>query len=100
MNNVKEDLIKRIVECLSRENEDREYHSKNKSDIPFIISPFQQSIDKFDTFIEDIRTHEYNINYFKPENYYSNGYIEIELEKNDNELNEDEKYMKENDEYS
>ena len=103
MNNVKEDLIKKIVECLSKENEDREYHSKNKLNIPFLIAPLSQSLEQFDLLIKDLEEHTYyGVTYIEPEqeNYYSNGTIEIELEKNDNELNEEEKYIKENDEYS
>ena len=103
MNNVKEDLIKKIVECLSKENEDRECHSKNKLNIPFLIAPLSQSLEQFDSLIKDLEEHTYyEVIYIEPEqeNYYSNGYIEITLKKNDNELNEDEKYIKENNEYS
>ena len=103
MNNVKEDLIKRIVECLSKENEDREYHSKNKLNIPFLIAPLSQSLEQFDSLIKDLEEHtDYRVTYIEPEQekYYSNGIIEITLEKNDNELNEDEKYIKEKNEYS
>ena len=103
MNNVKEDLIKRIVDELKRVNENKEYMGERELDIPFMIAPLSQSLGQFDSLIKDLEKHTYyGVNYIEPEqeNYYSNGTIEITLEKNDNELNEDEKYIKENGEFS
>ena len=103
MNNVKEDLIKRIVDELKRVNEDKEYRGERELDIPFMIAPLSQSLEQFDSLIKDLEEHTYyGVTYIEPEqeNYYSNGAIEITLEKNDNELSEDEKHIKEHDEYS
>ena len=99
MNNVKEDLINKIVDELKRVNEDKVYRGKRELNIPFMIAPLSQSLEQFDSLIKELEDHtHYRVNYIEPEqeNYYSNGTIEITLEKNDNELNEDEKYMKEN----
>ena len=103
MNNVKEDLINRIIDELKEINEDKEYRGERELNIPFMIAPLSQSLEQFDSLINDLGKHTYyGVNYIEPEqeNYYSNGTIEITLEKNDNELNEDEKYIKENDEHS
>ena len=102
MNNVKEDLINKIVDELKRVNEDKEYRGERELNIPFMIAPLSQSLEQFGSLIKDLEDHtHYRVNYIEPEqeNYYSNGTIEITLEKNDNELNEDEKYIKECDNY-
>ena len=104
MNNVKEDLINKIIDELKRVNEDKEYRGERRLlNIPFMIAPLSQSLEQFDSLIKDLEEHTYyGVTYIEPEqeNYYSNGTIKITLEKNDNELNEDEKYMKEHEEYS
>ena len=98
MNNVKEDLINKIVDELKRVNEDKEYRGEKELNIPFMIAPLSQSLEQFGSLIKELEDHtHYRVNYIEPEqeNYYSNGTIEITLEKNDNELNEDEKFIKE-----
>ena len=103
MNNVKEDLINKIIDELKRVNEDKEYRGERELDIPFMIAPLSQSLEQFDSLIKDLEEHTYyGVTYIEPEqeNYYSNGIIEITLEKNDNELDKEEKYIKEHEEYS
>ena len=103
MNNVKEDLIKRIVDELKRVNEDKEYRGERRLNIPFMIAPLSQSLEQFKSLINDLEEHTYyGVTYIEPEqgNYYSNGTTEITLEKNDNELDKEEKYIKEHEEYS
>ena len=103
MNNVKEDLINKIIDELKRVNEDKEYRGERRLNIPFMIAPLSQSLEQFDSLINDLEEHTYyGVTYIEPEqeNYYSNGTIEITLEKNDNELDKEEKYIKEHEEYS
>ena len=47
MNNVKEDLIKRIVDELKRVNEDKAYRGERELNIPFMIAPLSQSLKQF-----------------------------------------------------
>ena len=104
MNNVKEDLINKIIDELKRVNEDKEYRGERRLlNIPFMIAPLSQSLEQFESLIKDLEEHTYyGVTYIEPEqeNYYSNGIIEITLEKNDNELDKEEKYIKEHEEYS
>ena len=101
MNNVKEDLINKIIDELKRVNEDKEYRGEKGLNIPFMIAPLSQSLERFKSLINDLEEHTYyGVTYIEPENYYSNGTIEITLEKNDNELDKEEKYIKEHDDYS
>ena len=68
-----------------------------------MIAPLSQSLERFKSLINDLEEHTYyGVTYIEPEqeNYYSNGTIEITLEKNDNELDKEEKYIKEHEEYS
>ena len=45
MNNVKEDLIKKIIDELKRVNEDKEYRGERRLlNIPFMIAPLSQSL--------------------------------------------------------
>ena len=103
MNNVKEDLINKIIDELKRVNKDKEYRGERGLNIPFMIAPLSQSLERFKSLINDLEEHTYyGVTYIEPEqeNYYSNGTIEITLEKNDNELDKEEKYIKEHEEYS
>ena len=103
MNNVKEDLINKIIDELKRVNEDKEYRGERRLNIPFMIAPLSQSLEQFKSLINDLEEHTYyGVTYIEPEqeNYYSNGTIGITLEKNDNELDKEEKYIKEHEEYS
>ena len=95
MENIKEEFINKVIECLEYENDDREYHSKSKLDIPFMIAPLSQSLDNFKYMLNDLKIHEYGIYYEEQENYYNNGAIYIQLYKNNSELIEEELEEKE-----
>ena len=67
MNNVKEDLINKIVDELKRVNEDKEYRGEKELDIPFMIAPLSQSLEQFDSLIKDLDEHTYyGVTYIEP----------------------------------
>ena len=66
MNNVKEDLINKIIDELKRVNEDKKYREEKELNIPFMIAPLSQSLEQFDSLIKDLEEHTYyGVNYIE-----------------------------------
>ena len=66
MNNVKEDLINKIVDELKRVNEDKVYRGKRELNIPFMIAPLSQSLEQFGSLIKDLEKHtHYGVTYIE-----------------------------------
>jgi hypothetical protein len=79
-------FIGKLVIELKNENIYRRDANKNELDIPYIIAPLSQLLvdDKCTEFIQDIKLHNYFINYFEDSTGgYTNGYIEINLHNDD-----------------
>jgi len=84
---IKDQFIKKLISTLNNENKDRIYHDKKTLDIPYIISVIDQQIENCKEFIDDITRHTYCINGYDEDYFggYTNGKIEISIEKLDEE---------------
>ena len=82
-NETLQNFIDAFIKELKRENEDREYHSIKKLNIPFILSSLYQSFsnnpNSYKEFISDLEMYsDYNITIDDSKNDY-NGIIDIEI---------------------
>ena len=82
-NGTLQNFIDAFIKELKRENEDREYHSIKKLNIPFILSSLYQSFsnnpNSYKEFISDLEMYsDYNITIDDSKNDY-NGIIDIEI---------------------